>query len=529
MLLAQSLPSTEMESVTAVTQLSDVQPSDWAYQALQALIDRHQCLPSTSDNPPLSEVYRTFKGNQPLIRTTFAITLQACLDNLIPKIKFSNSATQEDLQIVNKLQSEFTTELATLKQKLATLETKNNAIEKQQFSTTTKLFGQAILGLQGRTRNTADLNPRDGIPDTPDPTTGTTFGYSSQLSLYTQLSSRSIVLLGLSAGNLSTAANSNNPPYFLNDTYTRLAYESNSDNQIRISDATWRFLVSDRLAFIIGATGVNPVSVFRGPNRYESAGSGPISSFAQRNPIINLGGQAGLGFDWQPSRRLSLQGVYSAGSGIKSASDPSSGNGLFNGPNTLGFQLAAIPLPTLDWTTYYLTQYNPSANLGTGIGDDLIGFVDARFRTHAWGSTLSWRATKGFTLGGWVGHTRSNVLVPSYSGSVETFNWMLYANFPDLFKQGNLGGLYFGQPPRIVESDLALNGIPTLNIPNTISGRNGIAGGQPGNTYHLEAFYRWQLNPNLSITPGAIVLFNPAQTQSSDSIVVGTIRTTFTF
>jgi carbohydrate-selective porin OprB len=81
----------------------------------------------------------------------------------------------------------------------------------------------------------------------------------------------------------------------------------------------------------------------------------------------------------------------------------------------------------------------------------------------------------------------------------------------------------------VPRSDLALNGTPTLNIPSTISGQPGLSGGQPGTTLHLEAFYRWQVNPNSSLTPGIIALFNPVQTNSSDTIVIGTVRSTFTF
>jgi Carbohydrate-selective porin, OprB family len=274
---------------------------------------------------------------------------------------------------------------------------------------------------------------------------------------------------------------------------------------------------------IFGPIGISPVTVFRGPNRYESAGSGPVSSFAQRNPIINLGGQAGLGLDWKIADRLSLQAVYSAGN----PEDPNSG--LFNGANTIGVQLAAIPTNNIDWTIYYLNQYNPTSRLGTGIGDDLIGFVGSRFQTQAIGSTIALRLNPKVTIGGWVGHTHSTVKVPNFDGDVDTFNWMSFANFPDLGGRGNLAGIYFGQPPKITRSNLALNGTPTLNIPSTISGQPGLSGGQPGTTLHLEAFYRWQVNPNFSLTPGVIALFNPVQTNSSDTIVIGTLRSTFTF
>lgn len=102
---------------------------------------------------------------------------------------------------------------------------------------------------------------------------------------------------------------------------------------------------------------------------------------------------------------------------------------------------------------------------------------------------------------------------------------MLFANFPDLFKEGNLGGIYIGQPPRIISSNLRQG----QNVPNALAGGFGDPGGQPGATLHLEAFYRYQLTDYLSITPGVIAIFDPANTPGSETITMGVIRTTFTF
>jgi hypothetical protein len=510
-----------MAQVTSVSQLTDIKPTDWAYQALQSLIERYGCIAGYPD--------KTYRGNRALTRYEFAAGLNACIDRVQELITANTKdfAQKTDLETLNRLQTEFAAELASLRGRVDNLEAKITTLEKQQFSTTTKLYGQVILGLQGRSNNTADLNPRNGTPDTQDPSTNLNFGYNAQLSLVNQFPNQSFLLTGLQAGNISTGAGNNNLPYFLNDSYTRLAYESNTNNQIQLSDLTYRFLVGKNIAVVAGPIGVSPVTVFRGPNRYESAGQGPISAFAQRNPVISVGGgQAGLGLDVQLGDRLSFQAVYAAGN---NANNPSLGEGLFNGASTIGVQLAAIPLPQLDWTIYYINAYTKNAFLGTGIGDDLIGFVGSRFTTNAIGTTLSWRFSPQFTLGGWLGYTNAKVALPNYSGNVETFNWMAFANFPDLLGRGNLAGLYFGQPPKITSSDLALNGVPSLNIPATISGLNGIAGGQPDTTYHLEVFYRWRVNDALSVTPGVIVLFNPVQTNTSDNIVIGTIRSTFSF
>ena len=515
---------TGMAQVTSVSQLSDVQPTDWAFQALQSLVERYGCIVGYPN--------KTYRGNRALTRYEFAAGLNACLDKIQELIAAATAdfVKKEDLETLKKLQEEFTAELVALRGRVDALDVRTATLEKQQFSTTTKLYGQVIFGLQGRGRNEADLNVRNGSKDTADPSTQINFGYNTQLSLLTAFSPRDFLLVGLQAGNINTGAGFNNAPFFLNDTYTRLGYELDTDGGVRISDLTYRFLVGKKFAFIVGAEGVNPVTVFRGPNRYESAGQGPISAFAQRNPIIGLGNtQAGVGVDWQIADWASLQAVYSAGNFAGRAADPSPQAGLFDGPYTAGVQLALTAIPRVDITLYYLNAYSTNAFLNTGIGDDLIGFVGSRFNTNAAGATVSWRVSRRFTLGGWFGYTNSAVQNAGFDGNVETTNWMAFMNFPDLFRKGNLGGIYVGQPPKITRSDLRQNGVETLNIPSAISGTGGIAGGQPDTTIHAEAFYRWRVNDNVSITPGVLMLFNPVQTSSSDTIIIGVLRTTFTF
>ncbi len=111
------------------------------------------------------------------------------------------------------------------------------------------------------------------------------------------------------------------------------------------------------------------------------------------------------------------------------------------------------------------------------------------------------------------------------SGTVETTNYLAYLNFPDLFREGNLGGVYIGQPPKIISSDLPLGS----NIPDFQETGLGRAGGRSDTTIHLEAFYRARLSNNVSITPGIIHIINPTHSADNDSITVGVLRTTFLF
>ena len=102
---------------------------------------------------------------------------------------------------------------------------------------------------------------------------------------------------------------------------------------------------------------------------------------------------------------------------------------------------------------------------------------------------------------------------------------MVFVNFPDLFKTGNLGGIYIGQPPKIVSSNLPAGN----NVPDFLDTGLGREGGQPGTTTHVEVFYRWQVNDNISVTPGLILIFQPGHTPDSDTIAVGVLRTSFSF
>ncbi len=513
-------PSTKTsQNVSSVSRLSDVRSTDWAFTALQSLVERYGCIAGYPD--------RTFRGKQATSRYEFAAGLNACLDkiNEIISAGLADKVSKEDLATLQKLQEEFAAELATLRGRVDALDAKTAKLEAQQFSTTTKLFGQAIFGLQGRLSNNANI-PRVAGAVSSDPATNVNFGANVQLSLLTQFSDRSLLLTSLQAGNISTDA-----PFTsfnaLNNGFTRLAYEGNTANTFTLTDLNYRFYLGDRLAIIVGPRGVNAVNVFRGANRIESAGNGPISLFAQRNPIISLNaGQAGLGFDWQIAKGFSLQGVYSAGNAAAATGD----GGLFGGPTSIGVQLAATIADRVDTAFYYINSYTNNGTLGSAVGDNFLGItfptnVASKFNTNAFGGSLSWRATNQLNLGGWLGFTNSNIQNAGFSGNVNTFNWMTYANLIDLFREGDLFGLYVGQPPSITTSNLSGN----INFPSLLSGTGGIAGAQPATTTHLELFYRYPLSKNISITPGVVFVFSPGNTASSNTITIGALRTTFTF
>lgn len=131
--------------VTSVAEFVDVKPTDWAFLALQSLVERYGCIAGLPTNPP------TYQGRRAVTRYEFAAGLNACLDRINELIATAveNRVTKEDMKLVQRLQEEFAAELALLRGRVDTLEARTATLEAQQFSTTTKLSGQIILGVQG--------------------------------------------------------------------------------------------------------------------------------------------------------------------------------------------------------------------------------------------------------------------------------------------------------------------------------------------------------------------------------------------
>ncbi len=499
-----------LDQVTAVSQLTDVKPTEWAFQSLQSLVERYGCISGFPD--------KTYRGDRALSRYEFAAGLNACIDRVNDLIRANLSgANREDLNTLRKLQEQFAAELSMLRGRVDGLDSKIATLEKQQFSTTSKLYGQIVVGLQGSNNIGVDLFPKDDIKERSGQA-NLNFGYNAQITIATSFRGDDLLLTGLQTGNISSSAG------VLSTNMGRLAYESELNNQLLISDLSYRFPIAKNVGIIIGAAGVNPENVFRGINPLEGYADGALSRFGQRNPILTVADtSAGLGFDWQITPKVSLQGVYSA-TNPAATSDANSG-GFLNGSYTAGTQLSLAPTKAIDVGLYYLYSRSSNGVLGFGVGDtQLISplVVDTvAVSTQAVGATAAWRVNSKWTVGAWGGWTTSNAI--GQPGTVETTNWMLFSALPDLFIPGNLGGILVGQPPKITSSTLP----DGLNFPNFSD--NGTQGGQSSSTLHIEAFYRAKVSNNITITPGFLMILNPNHNVSNDTLMIGTVRASFQF
>ncbi|MGC1394817.1 MAG: carbohydrate porin, partial [Coleofasciculaceae cyanobacterium] len=94
----------------------------------------------------------------------------------------------------------------------------------------------------------------------------------------------------------------------------------------------------------------------------------------------------------------------------------------------------------------------------------------------------------------------------------------------DFGTKGSTLGFVFGMEPK-------LTGTSNQNVANLISGGSLPVGARRDQDtgFHIEGFYKFNVSRNIAITPGVIWLTAPGHNNNNDDIVIGTVRTTFTF
>ncbi|MBD2328185.1 iron uptake porin [Alkalinema sp. FACHB-956] len=508
-----------LAQITAVSQLSDVKPTDWAFQALQSLVERYGCLAGYPE--------RTFRGNRPLTRYEFAVGLNQCVDRLVeqtgPAIATGLSeplskplskpfVRTEDLATLKQLNQEFTSELATLRGSIASLEQRTASLEQQQFSTTVKLQGQAVFGLgvaaggkpPGKGENNVVLT--DLI----------------QLQLASSFRpGRDLLRVGLVASN------------FANDGFggfqalnTNMAFTSylGNNNQLQINTVDYRFAVNDRLVLAFQPVGFTLSSVLSTNSSYGDAGTGAISRFAALNPVLRMGNlDAGVGLDWLMSNRWRLQVAY----GARSANDPQ--QGLFgSGHQAIGVQLLNKPSANTILGFTYINAYASDAHLDTFTGSqnaDTSGGIEAPAKMHALAASMRWRVSPKVTLGAWGGAvltdstfgrifrviTDRDVRLKDLGAVTLATTYLVSLGIEDPF--GRIGDQWVfmvGQPPKLNAGVL-------------------IERSDSSTSLHFETFYRMRINDHLSIVPGFFWVTNPGHIRENNDIFVGSLRTTFNF
>ena len=489
--------------VNSVTQFSDVQPTDWAYQALSNMVETYGCVAGYPDN--------TFRDKQALSRHEASALLNSCLDRV-------NEVTDE----LQKLIDEFKDELATLKGRVDGLDKKMGKLEVPQFSTTTKLKGEVnfiLGGIPGYTSNTA--------PGTNNRNQGsTTFNYDVRLNLETSYTGQDLLRTRLSSGNFSALPfGSSSQPFKLDKS------ESVSDDVI-VDRLYYQFPVGKdkSIKLTLGALVRNTEMTWL-PTAYKS---GVLDAFTTigTSGVYNKATGQGFGFQWRQklekgrpawiintnyvvngSTCLGATGANGSCANINGGSGSDSSFGVFNAISGINW-LTQIGYAAPNWGAAVAYRYGTTGSAirdgnGRAAAALLQGQSSSSIALNAywqpirtgWFPSISAGYGYNFVSGSDVGTTAAGA---AGNGPINSVSWFAGFQWDNAFIKGNAAGIAFGQP--------SFSNTPAQSDP-----------------WLIEWFYRFQMSDNISVTPTLFYGSGISNTRSSSGGGSGNPATGITF
>ncbi|MEA5569504.1 iron uptake porin [Calothrix sp. UHCC 0171] len=454
----------------SVAELADVQPSDWAYRALKSLVERYGIISAYPD--------RKFRGNQPMTRYEFAAALASTLnkvEDLLANMS-GDEYVRQDAITVRRLQTEYASVLKELRDRIDLTEYKAAAIAANQFSITTKLKGQHIVGLTGGSSASNTVVSR------------------SRLNLLTSFDKKDLLVTQLESGNnggdtVSQEQRENVNLLGTNGVFANAGGLDYTDvgSNLKLRRLYYQFRPTNDLAVTVGAK-MSPRD-FIDKNAYANNESLDFSSGAfLNNPLIvqnqidRIGG-AGAAVAWQPQgSKLGVRSLYIAAN----ADQPQEG---ISGNN----HQASVEVE------YALNQ---KLKLRLQYTNALVNNTDI----NALGINAEYALNRNAGVFGRFG-------IGNYAGLNSTLNrdlsahpvsWSVGMGLRNVVVPGTLAGIAIAQP--FVTGDVG-------NATQT----------------NFEAFYNFQLSDNISVTPIFSVVANPDNDKDNGTIWQTTLRTVFSF
>jgi len=456
------------EQATSVTQFSDVQPSDWAYQALSNLVERYGCVAGYPNG--------TYGGGKAMTRYEAAALLNACLDRV--------TEVTDELQ---RLSKEFSEELLVIRGRVDKLEAQVGQLQATQFSTTSKLRGEATFVLGGvegaRLANSTNVG-------------NTAFNYDVRLNFDTSFTGKDLLKTRLRSGNFSSQ------PFGSSSSLFKLDKAESTSNQVQLDRLYYQFPALTKGLNLTAGALVRNTEMAWIPTAYKS----DILDFfavAGAPGVYNKATGSGFGAQWvQPGKK----GGFVAGVNYVAQNGSDSSKGEFNESGALN---------TLAQFGYRAPQY------GIAFGYR-YGTEGTRVRTFNGvagnGGTLAANQTSnGYALNAYWQPKKSGI-IPSLSGAygwntvegpatpraaTKSQTWFAGLQWADVFVKGNAAGFAIGAP--------------------------GNAASLTKDALMWETFYRYRVSDNISITPAIFYVSNNQGFKNASSNYGGVIQTQFRF
>jgi len=497
------------EQVTSITQFSDVYPTDWAYQALSNLIERYGCVAGYPNG--------TYRGNRAMTRFEAAALLNACLDRV-------TEVTDE----LKRLMKEFEKELAILKGRVDGLEARVGELEATQFSTTTKLKGQAtfVIGansfggdakqglLDAAFSTNASVQDGDfaaGIPSSGWRSGGdgtkraraaaassgaTSFNYDLRLFLDTSFTGKDLFRTMLRAGNFGSSAFGGGEYVGLDGLETAFE-EPSGANSVAVNRLWYQFPIGSSFTATVGGVVRQDDMLAVWPSAYPADTVLDFFTYAGAPATYNLGLGAGGGLWWQ-SDDFSISANYVSTNGA--LSDPNAGGIATDGAGSNGtVQIAYAPenwglaaaynYTSLNAGTLYGGNGTPLATAFTGAGNNSSVGLSAWWSPEeaGWFPSIS---------AGWGYNSITDGNDTLVFRSATTQSWYVGLQWADAFMKGNTLGMAVGQPTFVTD----------VSYRNDFDDNsNFVADGN----YAWEWWYQFQVTDNISVTPAIYYLSRP--------------------
>jgi len=481
-------PKQPLAQVNSVSQLSDVQPTDWAFQALQSLVERYGCIAGYPNG--------TFRGNRAMTRYEFAAGLNACLDRVNELIAAGTSdlVRKEDIATLQRLQQEFGAELTAVRGRVDNLEAQTAQLEANQFSTTTKLTGQVIFDLNGGTSTSRRVRDPNIV-----------FISRARLNFTTSFTGKDQLFTQLQFGSNTSETNTspdNAGAYFAGlGTFSGLDYAFGTPS-VSLRRLRYNFPVGKDLQVSIFPRA--NIGDYVDLNSYANDSASDFSASWAVNDYLVLGGDptgAGLALTYNPNQGpVTITAAYRATSGSTPTSQGRFRNGEFGDPYLSAAEIAFAPTKSFTGRVLY-TYGSDGGNRFSGIGFNFEYAIVKKFAIFGrFGHVFDYAPSaivSGFDDPGFISNSViTNRAKPNY--------WMAGFALPDLFITGALAGVAVGEP----------------FIDNSIGN---------GTEKNLEAFYRYPINDHITITPSFQVIVSPGNAISQGTDYIGSLRTVFRF
>jgi len=479
--------SDSIGQVQSISQFSDVYPTDWAYQALTALAERHGCVAASP--------------NGSMTRYEAAALLNKCLGEVA-------QVNDEERRLLN----EFGPELAVIKGRIDGLEARVGEFEAGQFSATTKLSGktQFVSGFVDYDSVVYDTSKE-----------GLTFSYSTQWDLNTSFNGRDRLYTRVKTGNFNDGG-----PFDDTAHGTYLAAAKDSGNTIKVDKLWYEFPVGDNWKFWVGPEIESYYMLASAPSIYKPI----LKGFALGGNGAAYGSSTsqGVGAAWIQSvsdrsqPRFAISTNYTAKSG--ELANTGTGGGMFT--DNVNQWMTKVEYGSPRWQVSLAVnqrscEVSASNSKTCWDGGSYYSTTKGKNRTGestGYGLRAYWKPeTTGAIPSVQVGYDWATVDDDAATGSTEaTAAWMVGLTWKDAFIDGNQAGVAFGQRQYATE----------------IVG--GAADGGEDN-FIWEVYYDFKVSDNITVTPA---IFGGNDTKdgncsgpsgSCDDFFGGLVQTTFKF